>query len=341
MGSVKDLVVLKKPEGGRTGIGRFIFSDRYSVFDWGEMPDHIKNKGTALCIIGACLFEKLEEMGIKTHYLGVVEDGKSKRLSELKEPGNCMEIKLLRVIKPEIKENVYDYSVYQNERSNFLVPLEVVYRNSLPEGSSIFKRLKEASLKLEDIGLDEMPLPGQKLENPILDASTKLEATDRYITWEEAKNIAGLADDEVEEIKRITLLVNELITREARRVALVNEDGKIELGFDEDRNLMLVDVLGTPDECRFTFEDMPVSKEVARIFYRNTDWCKEVEEAKKKDRVGWKKLVRATPPSLPNRLEELISLLYQACCNEITRKRWFATPPLREILLETKEVLRL
>ncbi|GFP27376.1 phosphoribosylaminoimidazolesuccinocarboxamide synthase [Candidatus Hakubella thermalkaliphila] len=339
MGSVKDLVVLKKPEGGRTGIGRFIFSDRYSVFDWGEMPDHIKNKGTALCIIGACLFEKLEEMGIKTHYLGVVEDAKSKRLSELKEPGNGMEIKLLRVIKPEIKENVYDYSVYQNERSNFLVPLEVIYRNSLPEGSSVFKRLKEASLKLEDIGLDEMPWPGQKLENPILDVSTKLEATDRYVTWEEAKNIAGLADDEVKEIKRITLLVNELITREARRVGLVNEDGKIELGFDEDRNLMLVDVLGTPDECRFTFEDMPVSKEVARIFYRNTDWCKEVEEAKKKDRVGWKKLVRATPPSLPNRLEELISLLYQACCNEITRKRWFATPPLKEILLEIKEVL--
>jgi phosphoribosylaminoimidazole-succinocarboxamide synthase len=339
MGSVKDLVVLKKPEGGRTGIGRFIFSDRYSVFDWGEMPDHIKNKGTALCIIGAWLFEKLEEMGIKTHYLGVVEDGKLKRLSELKEPGNCMEIKLLRVIKPEIKESVYDYSVYQKEKSNFLVPLEVIYRNSLPEGSSVFKRLKEASLKLEDIGLDEMPLPGQKLENPILDVSTKLEATDRYVTWEEAKNIAGLAEDEVEEIKRITLLANELITREARRVGLVNEDGKIELGFDEDRNLMLVDVLGTPDECRFTFEDMPVSKEVARIFYRNTDWCKEVEEAKKKDRVGWKKLVRATPPSLPNRLEELISLLYQACCNEITRKRWFATPPLKEILLEIKEVL--
>ncbi|GFP39912.1 phosphoribosylaminoimidazolesuccinocarboxamide synthase [Candidatus Hakubella thermalkaliphila] len=339
MGSVKDLVVLKKPEGGRTGIGRFIFSDRYSVFDWGEMPDHIKNKGTALCIIGACLFEKLEEMGIKTHYLGVVEDAKSKRLSELKEPGHGMEIKLLRVIKPEIKENVYDYSVYQNERSNFLVPLEVIYRNSLPEGSSVFKRLKEASLKLEDIGLDEMPWPGQKLENPILDVSTKLEATDRYVTWEEAKNIAGLADDEVKEIKRITLLVNELITREARRVGLVNEDGKIELGFDEDRNLMLVDVLGTPDECRFTFEDMPVSKEVARIFYRNTDWGKEVEEAKKKDRVGWKKLVRATPPSLPNRLEELISLLYQACCNEITRKRWFAAPPLKEILLEIKEVL--
>lgn len=39
MGSVKDLAVLKEPAGTETGTGRFIFSDRYSVFDWGEMPD--------------------------------------------------------------------------------------------------------------------------------------------------------------------------------------------------------------------------------------------------------------------------------------------------------------
>jgi phosphoribosylaminoimidazole-succinocarboxamide synthase len=33
MGSVKDLVVLKEPAAAETGTGRFIFSDRYSVFD--------------------------------------------------------------------------------------------------------------------------------------------------------------------------------------------------------------------------------------------------------------------------------------------------------------------
>lgn len=74
MGSVKDLVVLKQPNDVETGIGRFIFSDRYSIFDWGEMPNYIENKGKALCILGAYFFEKLEDIGIKTHYLGVVND---------------------------------------------------------------------------------------------------------------------------------------------------------------------------------------------------------------------------------------------------------------------------
>ena len=55
------------------GIGRFHFSDRYSVFDWGEMPDHIEGKGAALCLMGAYCFEHLEEKGVKTHYRGLVE----------------------------------------------------------------------------------------------------------------------------------------------------------------------------------------------------------------------------------------------------------------------------
>lgn len=339
MGSVKDLTTIREPRGEEPGIGRFTFSDRYSVFDWGEMPDHIENKGKALCILGAYFFEKLEDMGIKTHYLGLVEGGKLKRLHELKEPVDCMQIRLLRVIKPKIEENTYDYSDYQRERVNFLIPLEVIYRNSLPEGSSIFKRLREGSLSLEEIGLNEMPAPGEKLTNPIIDVSTKLEATDRYINWREAQKIAGLNDGEVEQIKRTTLVVNDLITREVERAGLVNEDGKIECGFDENRNLMLVDILGTPDECRFTFEGMPVSKEAARIFYRNTKWYSQVEDAKKKGGASWKTLVKSEPPPLPPRFAELISLMYQACANEITRRKWFSAPSLRDILLELKEIL--
>jgi len=340
MGSVKDLVVLRKPEAGRPGIGCFTFSDRYSVFDWGEMPNHITNKGKALCIIGAYFFEKAEEMGIKTHYLGVMQDNQSKRLADLEEPVNSLKIKLLRVVKPEIKGNVYDYSVYKRETSNFLIPLEVIYRNYLPAGSSVFNRLKEGTLTLEDIGLDRMPSPGEKLEKPILDVSTKLEATDRYIGWEEAKNIAGLTYDETEQIKNVTLLVNKIITTEVAKLGLISEDGKVEFGFDENRNLLLVDVVGTPDECRFTFQDIPVSKEVARIFYRSTIWYKELEEAKRKDRVRWKELVRSVPPPLPPRLRESISLLYQAFCNEVTGRNWFSTPSLREILSEIRESLK-
>lgn len=332
MGSVKDLVVLRQPKNNKAGIGRFIFSDRYSVFDWGEMPDHITEKSKAICIASAYFFEKLEKLGIKTHYLGIVEDGKAKRLDELEEPQNIMEFKLLRVIKPKVQGNDYDYSIYQKKKGNFLIPLEIIYRNSLPEGSSVFRRLREGSLKLEDIGLKEEPVPGQVIDKPILDISTKLEAIDRYISWEEAKKICNLTEDEIEEIKRITLFVNQIITQEAKRISLFNEDGKVEFGFDEEKNLILVDALGTLDESRFTYQGLPVSKEIARIYYRRTSWYKDVTLAKKQDRLNWKAFVKTSPPSLPKKLVDSISLIYKAYTNELTKRKWFDTPTLQEVL---------
>jgi len=340
LGSVKDLEVCRFPAVEASGVGRFSFSDRYSVFDWGEMPDHIQNKGASLCLVSAYFFERLEEKGIKTHYRGVVEHGEVKKLAELTEPATSMEVSLLRVIKPPVKGNDYDYSAYQKEKANFLIPLEIIYRRSLPAGSSVFKRLREGSLKLEDLGLKESPSPGQVLEKPLLDVSTKLEASDRYISWQEAKKIAGLNGDEPEEIKRTVLLISELITQEAGKAGLINEDGKVELGFDENRQLMVVDVLGTLDECRFTFDGMPVSKEIARIFYQGTDWYREVENAKKKDQVNWRKVVKSSPPPLPQHLKNMIAMLYCAGANEVTGRVWFKNLPLLpEIVQEIRQVL--
>ena len=339
MGSVKDLVVLREPSVGEAGVGRFIFSDRYSVFDWGEMPDHIAEKGKAICVTTAYFFEKLEKLGVGTHYLGCVENGETKGLEELEEPTNVMEFRLLRVLKPRVVAGSYDYSSYRGEQKNFLIPLEVIYRNSLPEGSSIFKRLEEGTLRLEDIGLNEPPVAGQVLEKPVLDVSTKLESVDRYITWEEAKKICGLNEEEIEEMRRTTLFVNRLITEEAEKAGLFNEDGKVEFGFDEERKLILVDTLGTLDECRFTYKGLPVSKEIARIYYRGTEWYKEVEKAKKRNRINWVNLVGVSPPSLPGELANLISLIYKAYANQVTGRKWFEAPPLSKVLDRVKGFL--
>lgn len=342
MGSVKDLKILKRATLDNPGQARFIFSDRYSVFDWGEMPDHIHYKGAAIALLGAYFFEKLEKMDIPTHYVGLVEDDAVKKLSEIKKPTNTMEIKLLRVIKPELKGNQYDYSMYRNEKGVFLIPLEVIYRNFLPPGSSVFKRLKDGEIKRQDLGLDSDPRPNQKLDTPILDVSTKLEITDRYLTWTEAQQISGLSDNEIIKLRNLTNTVNDLITEEFSKTGLVNEDGKIEVGFDQKRRLMLVDVLGTLDECRFTFDGLPVSKEIARIYYRNTAWYQAVEEAKKKDRQRWKNICRLSPEPLPPRLKLLISQIYCACTNEITENGWFKNvPSLKDILKEIKEVLEI
>jgi len=324
MGSVKDLIVKKSPTQNEMGVGQFIFSDRYSVFDWGEMPDHIPDKGKSIAILSAYFFEKLENMGMQTHFIGIVnENNKPLKLEELTSPSNIMEIKLLRVLKPKYKDGKYDYSIYKHEKGNFLIPLEIIYRNSLPGGSSVFKRLKEGKIKPEDLGLSKYPEPGEKLDKPILDVSTKLEASDRYITWKEASQLACLFDKEVQKIKEMTNTINSLITKEFEKIGFVNEDGKIEVGFNVDRQIMLVDVLGTLDECRFTYKGIPMSKEIARIYYRKTPWYEAVNEAKSKYGPEWKKHCKINPEPLPEELKNSIADIYRHCTNMITGKEWF------------------
>lgn len=342
MGSVKDLQVLKQATRDEMGRGRFVFSDRFSVFDWGEMPDQIPHKGAAIAVLASYFFEKLESMGIPTHYVGVVENDQAMKLEQATKPAGAIEMKLVRVVKPSLTGDTYDYSAYENEKGGILVPLEIIYRNSLPAGSSVFKRLKDGQTSPEELGLSGMPEPNQKLEPPVLDVSTKLEITDRYMSWSEAQEIAGLSADEVSKLKELTQTINKLITDEFAAIGLTNEDGKIEVGFDMNRNFMLVDVLGTLDECRFTYDGLPVSKEIARIYYRNTLWYNDVEDAKKKDRQQWKNICASKPGPLPVELKKYISQVYCACTNQITGRTWFDDiPPLKDIMQGIKKDLKL
>jgi phosphoribosylaminoimidazole-succinocarboxamide synthase len=341
MGSVKDLQVIHKPTLTEMGTGRFVFTDRYSVFDWGEMPDHIEGKGAALCLMGAYCFEQLEKIGIKTHYKGLAnEKGEAVTLSELSAPSNIMEVALVNVYKPKIDiangKIVHEYSMYTSTLKNCLIPLEVIYRNGLPEGSSVFKRLAQGKVTLKDLGLDHQPKPGETLANPIFDVSTKLEETDRYVTWTEAQKIAGLTAPELTEVKAVLLRADETITKAAANADLKNEDGKIELAFDDKRKLMLVDVLGTLDECRFTYEGVHVSKEVARQFYKKTNWYNDLEQAKKDAEArgiqDWKSLCKSQPSKLDPKLKTMISQMYMAVANEMTNIKLFDVPKLAKAI---------
>jgi phosphoribosylaminoimidazole-succinocarboxamide synthase len=348
MGSVKDLETIKKPTRNEMGVGRFHFSDRYSVFDWGEMPDHISGKGAALCLMGAYCFEQLEAKGVETHYRGLVDkNGNVLTFDEVDAPTSTMEVHLVNVYKPKTQaahgKISYDYSLFTPNLTNCLIPLEIIYRNGLPEGSSVFRRLEQGKVTLEGLGLGHYPRPGERFVNPIFDVSTKLEETDRYVIWEEARKIAGLTAQEVAAVKGVLSKVNNTISRVASSAGLENEDGKIELAFDDERRLMVVDVVGTLDECRFTYNGVHVSKEVARQFYKKTEWYRDVEEAKKTAETqgvkDWKALCKSQPPKLDSQLKTIISEMYMAAANELTDHKLFVAPRLAEVIKRYREYL--
>jgi len=341
MGSVKDLKVLSPATKSEYGKAIFHFSDRYSVFDWGEMPDTIPFKGAATAILGAYFFEKLESLGYETHYIGLVEDDKPMPISELSSPSDSMMIDLVNVYHPTNNQGIYDYSVYTQVDNNLLIPLEIIYRNFLPKGSSVFKRLLKGELNYTDLKLDAYPIPDTQLQIPFIDFSTKLEITDRYISPAEAEQISGLSDEEMEALSDITRAINTIITSEFKKINAINLDGKIEAAKNAHADIVLVDVLGTLDECRFELNGLHLSKEVARMHYRNSDWFHETERAKEQDRQNWKKICKLQPEPLPARFKFLLSQMYCKVTNEITGRQWFDVPySLNEIVEKIKPFTR-
>ncbi|MBI2579103.1 MAG: phosphoribosylaminoimidazolesuccinocarboxamide synthase [Candidatus Aenigmarchaeota archaeon] len=334
MGSVKDLVVRQHPSPQEMGSGAFVFSDRYSVFDWGEMPDHVPNKGSSLCLMSAYFFAQLNQSGIRTHYTGL--DG-----------NHAMNVHLVNVVKPGVLAGGYDYSSFRSMQGNFVIPFEIIYRNTLPKGSSVFKRLREGSLSLLSMGLTEQPGEGDPLPRMFPDISTKYEAFDRYPDERKGesraaflRDLGGLSEEEAVMIDCITKEANKVITDGIGHAGLRNDDGKLEFAFTPERDLMVVDAIGTLDECRFTYpaggRRIEVSKEIPRQWYRyrQPEWVAEVEAAKSTGNAEWRALVTQKPEPLPPRLLELLGMAYASSANAVLGKDVFDCPPLDTVVRE-------
>jgi phosphoribosylaminoimidazole-succinocarboxamide synthase len=280
----------------------------------------------------------MAEKGIKSHYIAMEDEGGNEiRFKDLKEPVRRMKVKLYRVVEPDYDGSAYDYSKFKSLQSNYLIPLEIIYRFSLPEGSSVFKRLERGDLSPEDLGLKEKPVPGTVLEKPFVDFSTKLDHFDRYLSRAEAREISGLSDEQFQSLIDLCMEAALIIRETYEKFGINNEDGKFEFAVDDNGEIVVVDAVGTPDECRFSKNGLTLSKELARIFYRGTEWQKEVEEAKHIYGKEWRSFVKSRPEKLPPEKLELIANIYRALANTITGRVFFPdAPELDEVLQRLK-----
>ncbi len=316
MGSVKDLKIIRKPTEAEMGEGVFVFSDRYSIFDYGEMPDRIQDKGKALCLMAASNFKGLENKGLKTHFIGL-------------DAPNQMRVRLVRKIEP---------ADLMPDSKNCMIPLEIIFRDALPDGSSVFKRVAKGETTWKDLGLDHDAKPGERLSKPIIDFSTKFETFDRYF-----KNVLEVIDyyklgaKRMDEIKRQALAINAYLREKAKKIGWEHMDGKVEGAIDQHGNIMWVDVLGTLDEDRFDLNGFTLSKQFLRDYYKKTPWYAEFMKTKEQDlpEEQW-----PVPPKLPHKLASLVSDIYKGACNEWTGERHFDVKPLKTLIEEDYKELK-
>jgi phosphoribosylaminoimidazole-succinocarboxamide synthase len=343
---------------GTDGASPYIFeySDRYSIFDWGQMPDLLKDKGESLAFLAWFFFDylgkpenwkswqspaafkesktlaRLREKGVSHHALGLV-GGDLKALSlarEIMAPSRCLAVKPVRVLRPvshvEGGKVAWDYSMYAERPVNALVPLEVIFRFGVPDGSSLLKRVDDISY-CRDIGLAKAPKAGDRFDAPVIEFSTKLENKDRYISYAEARDIAGLSDDELNELRNLTSLIALRMKDIFADIGVELWDGKLEFAFAADRSFMLVDSIG-PDELRLMTGGVHLSKETLRGAYRQTSWLAALEKAKdladQRGEMDWKKIcteeLGATPPLLSPVIKERAEMIYKSLSRALSSK---------------------
>ena len=349
MTSVKEFRVDEPSTADGLGRGRFVFTDAYSVFDWGQMPDAIPNKGASLCAMGAFNFELLEAAGVPTHYRGVVDPGAAADdgaepdpvpLAKATAPPTEMAIDLTQVpdLPYEGPHAGYDYDAFHAAGGeNYLVPLEVVFRNRVPVGSSLRKRATPTDFGLDDLGAadGEWPDGAVDLPEPVVEFSTKYEQQDRYLGRAEADEVAGRAD--LDALESLAREVNRVVTDRAEVAGFVHEDGKIECLY-VDGELRVADVVGTFDENRFSYGGRGISKEVVRQWYKanDSDWVAAVTEAKEsvagRDIDDWRELCERDPDPLPAAVVDAVSDLYAAGTNAYTGREWFDVPDVEAAL---------
>jgi phosphoribosylaminoimidazole-succinocarboxamide synthase len=187
---------------------------------------------------------------------------------------------------------------------------------------------------MKEIGLDHEPQPGERLSPPMVDASTKYERFDRYPGWAELRYLAALTEPEDVNIRVCTQVGNAIITEGVQRAGLDNLDGKFEFAFDPERKLMVVDTMGTLDECRFTYNGVDVSKQIPRDWYRlaQPEWVAEIERAKDSGVEDWRSLVTVQPEPMPKELIEILEQVYGSVANAILGRRMFDVAPLPEVV---------
>ena len=276
----------------------FRFTDNISVFDK-VIPSLIPFKGETLSKEGVYWFKRAVNMGIKTHFLEYI-------------PPNGMLCKKVDILQPH---------QITKQSKNYLIPLEFICRWYV--AGSLYDRVKEGKIPAVALGFSSghNVIYGEQLPEPFLEVSTKLEKTDRLLDKAEALQISGLSSQEYEDAREVVLKIDEDIGRSVASRGLIHVDGKKELAFDINRQIMVIDVYGTADEDRFwdkaeydKGEFVDLSKEYVRQYYRKTGYKDQLYGAR--DAGQEEPSIPALPAAVVEETSKIYIKLYEMITGE-------------------------
>ena len=309
-GSVKNLRIVKKPTNRAPGVYLFEFTDDYSIFDYGKMPDELKDKGSSMAMLTAFIFEKMEDPaswrkldasgafqrignrqfldrifssrtfktlkreGMKTHYRGLINDeGKRIKFKDLRKPVNLVEVTAVNIIHPE-RAQILGQSVW-----NYLAMRAGTMDHLIPLENVFRFGLPKGSSFFSRMEI----IPGYMERVGLKSKPAEGDWLDMPIMEFFSKLEPGDRFLDVEKALNFSGLDNEEFSELSDRVLLsalflldLFAGAKIELWdgkfeFLKSRGMILLGDAITPDEFRLMSGAVQISKEPIRQYYKKSD----------------------------------------------------------------------
>ena len=268
-----------------------VATDRISAFD-SVLPCGIPDKGLVLNQLSIFWFRQTANL-VPNHLLEAVDDVHS------------LDSYLLA-------ENRFPYPSYLAGRSMIVkkakrIPVECVVRSYL-SGSAWAEYQQHGTVS-------GIPLPkglkeSQELPQPLFTPTTKAETGhDQPLTMDEIKRLVG--ETLAEEMKQKSLAVYSYAREYARARGIIIADTKLEFGLDNDR-LILIDELLTPDSSRFWDAELYKVGQPQPSYDKQPvrDWLVE---------SGWNKEPPA--PMLPSEVIEATTRRYEQAYERLTGRK--------------------
>lgn len=256
-GSSKDIYEI--PE---EGLLAFHYTDRVSVFDIGPVPVMFPKLGHWRSGISNKLFKLLNEAGFETAFC---------------RPGLGYAAKMYSL-------NVPESGLEFKESIGRLLPIELIFRFTITE--KFMGRINSGKVdkaKVEKLLQGNTLQVGARLDPPYVEATTKQQAADVYVSDKEAALICGISLAELYYFYEENVIkLAEFLRQTFKNIGFNLVDGKFEGGITRERKFILADSI-SPDELRLIGEDgNSFDKDPVRQWYKDNypDWVKELERAK-------------------------------------------------------------
>lgn len=274
---------------------RLASANQWKQLDHQDLADHLSGDDLKRLWDGD-LLDQLRNRGASTHHIGLIDPETHLVTSDPIE-SNVVLIREFPVIRPVHfsfgGKPAWDYHAYQAANTKLLA-IEHIFRLGSPAGSSIEQRYRAASAVgdsrriLAATGLDRPIVPWGRFSHMIYDCSTKYEDHDRYVEWQEAVHISGVAHEQFESVIDLLSLCTIMVSRLFSSLGFILWDIKWEAAVDSD-DIVVVDTVDH-DSIRITSDTIldgrhcfaHFNKQAIRDYYRilHPDWLAAIVDAK-------------------------------------------------------------